>query len=450
MTEYKQLWDNCLGEIETTVSKANFSTWFKETQIVKNDSGTIYVGVPNEFVRDWLLNKFNKLILKTLVGFMPEARGIEFIISKNSHKKDEAEADIAKSFVTRELPLADLYINKEDNLNPRYIFESFIVGPFNELAHAASQAIVKNPGRSYNPLFIYGDTGLGKTHLIQAVGNAIKHKFQDKKVHYITLEKFASDLINSFQNNKAQQFKEKYRKYDVLIIDDIQFVGKMEKTQEELFHTFNFLFENNKQIIFSSDKHPNFIPGLEDRLRSRFHQGMIIDISQPEYESRSAILKTKIRQMGDIPINDDVVDYLASMIQGNIRELEGNLNIVICHTQLKNRALSLNEVKTLVKNGIKPKKNISIKEVAKAISEYYNLDEGLIYEKTRRKEIVRARQLIMYILREDFNVSYPLIGQKLGGKDHTTVIHSCEKVKNDLKRDMSLVTEIDELRLLFK
>lgn len=450
MTEYKQLWDNCLSEIEVTVSKANFSTWFKDTQIVKNDSGTVYVGVPNEFVKDWLINKFNKLILKTLVGFSPEIRGVEYVISKNSQKKEDTDVDIAKSFITRELPLADLYINKEDNLNPRYIFESFIVGPFNELAYAASQSIVKNPGRSYNPLFIYGDTGLGKTHLIQAMGNAIKTKFTDKKVHYITLEKFATDLIHSFQNNKASMFKEKYRKYDVLIIDDIQFVGKMEKTQEELFHTFNYMFENNKQIIFSSDKHPNFIPGLEDRLRSRFSQGMIIDILQPEYESRSAILRQKIKQLGNVDLNDEVIDFLAMNIQGNIRELEGNLNVVLCHIQLKNRPLTINEVKGLIKNGVKPKKNISIREVAKAISDHYNLEEQLIYEKTRRKEIVRARQLIMYILREDFNVSYPLIGQKLGGKDHTTVIHSCEKIKNDLKNSPELVSEIEELRLLFK
>ncbi len=450
MTEYKQLWDACLGDIELNVSKANFSTWFKDTSIIKYEFGTIYVGVPNEFVKDWLLNKFNKLILKTLVDHSPEIRAVEYTITKHSQKKEGTDTDIAKTFINKELPLSDLYINKEDNLNPRYVFESFIVGPFNELAHAAAQSIIRNPGRSYNPLYIYGDTGLGKTHLIQAIGNAIKQKFPEKKVNYITLEKFATDLINSFQNNKAAQFKEKYRKYDVLIIDDIQFVGKMEKTQEELFHMFNFMFENNKQIVFSSDKHPNFIPGLEDRLRSRFNQGMIIDVLQPEYESRMAILKAKIAQIGDIPITDEIIEYLATTIQGNVRELEGNLNVVICHIQLKNRPLSLNEVKGLIKNSIKPKKNISIKEVAKVISDYYNLEESLIYEKTRRKEIVRARQLIMYILREDFNVSYPLIGQKLGGKDHTTVIHSCEKVKNDLKNNVGLSQEIEELRLLFK
>jgi chromosomal replication initiator protein len=444
----EQLWKNCLVEIEAGLSKANFSTWFKNTSILKEDTGIIYIGVPNEFVRDWLKNKYHKLITKTIADAYENMRAVEYTITKVEPEKRELPAT-NESFVNKELPLKDLYINQEDNLNPRYHFDSFIVGSFNELAYAASQAIIESPGTKYNPFFIYGGTGLGKTHMIQAVGNSIKTKYPNKKVHYMTLEKFATDFINSLQNNKANTFKEKYRKYDLLIIDDIQFIGKMEKIQEELFHTFNTFHESNKQIIFSSDKHPNYIPELADRLKSRFAAGMIVDIVEPEYESRLAILKVKLREQG-VDLDKEVVEYIASTIQGNIRELEGSLNTIVCQYKLKNRPLPLSEVKNLLKNSIKPKKNMAIKDVVKIVSEHYKLEESSIYEKTRRKEIVRARQVVMYLLREDFDVSYPLIGQKIGGKDHTTVIHSCLKIKNDLKTDPQLTQELEQIRVMFK
>ncbi len=451
MLDTREIWNSCLQEIETNVSKANFSTWFKNTHISKEDSGTVYVGVPNEFVREWLITKYQKLILKVLMNYSENVRGVEFTITKfdRDRTRDESPVHILPS---RELPLKDLYINKDDNLNPRYTFDTFIVGSFNELAYAAGQAIINKPGALYNPFFIYGSTGLGKTHLIQATGNAIKEKYPDKKVHYITLEKFANDYINSLQGNSKSnpfQFKEKYRKYDCIVIDDIQFIGKMEKTQEELFHLFNTFYDQNKQIIFSSDKHPNFIPGLEDRLKSRFAAGMIVDVGDPDYESRVAILKAKSRQLG-IEITDEVVSFIATSIQGNIRELEGVLNTIIVQTQLKQKPLSINEIKNLIKNSVKPKKNVSVKDIVKIITDFYNLEETTVYEKTRRKEIVKARQVIMYILREDFNVSYPLIGQKLGGKDHTTVIHSHLKIRNDLKVDQTLVDEVEQIRILFK
>ncbi len=447
----KQLWENCLAEIETGMSKANFSTWFKNTSIVKENAGIIYIGVPNEFVRDWLQNKYHKLITKTIADAYENMRAVEYMISKVENKKQEILTPTETEFYAnnKELPLKDLYINPDDNLNPRYHFNSFIVGGFNELAYAASQAIVENPGTKYNPFFIYGGTGLGKTHLIQAIGNTIKEKYPSKKVHYITLEKFATDFVNSLQGNKANSFKEKYRKYDLLIIDDIQFIGKMEKIQEELFHTFNTFYENNKQIVFSSDKHPNYIPELADRLKSRFAAGMIVDVSEPEYESRLAILKVKLREQ-NVVLDPEIVEYTASAVEGNIRELEGSLNVIVCQYHLKNRSLTLAEVKSLLKNNMKPKKNIAIKDVVKMVSEHYQLDESSIYEKTRKKEIVRARQVVMYLLREDFNVSYPLIGQKLGGKDHTTVIHSCLKIKTDLKNDPQLLQELEQIRIMFK
>ena len=446
MIDNKQLWDSCLAEIEQTTSKANFITWFKNTHLQKQDHGIAYIGVPNEFVRDWLQNKYEKVILRTLMNYSNAIRGIKLTISKTPPKNKTLHQNNIQVF--NELPLSQNSINQDTSLNPRYTFSNFIVGSFNELAFAASQAIINKPGVSYNPFFVYGPSGLGKTHLIQAIGNEIKDKFPHKTVKYISLERFAIDYVNALRNNKPNEFKQKYRKYDVLIMDDIQFISNKEKTQEELFHLFNNLYETNKQIIFSSDKHPNYIPGLEDRLKTRFSSGMIVDVTEPDFESRVAIIKSKASQAG-IEITDDIVEFLASSISNSVRELEGSLNSVICQIQLKNRPISINEAKNLVKNNIKPKKNISIPEVVKLVSDFYNIDEQSIYEKTRRKEIVKARQMVMYLLREDFNVSYPLIGQKLGGKDHTTVIHSCTKIKNELKNDTELTGDLEQLRAMF-
>lgn len=446
----KELWNKCLDEIEMNISKANFTTWFKNTSILKEDGGIVEIGVPNEFVKDWLYNKFHKLILKTLIGNNENIRGVEYVINKQEIKNNSSENEIPhKINLNKELPLNDLYINKEDNLNPKYTFNSFIVGPFNELAYAVAQAIIQDPGKNYNPFFVYGGTGLGKTHMIQAIGNTIKIKYPEKRVYYVSLEKFAIDYINSIQNKNPNAFKEKYRKYDVFIMDDIQFISKMDKTQEELFHLFNTLYENNKQIIFSSDKHPNFIQGLEERLQSRFASGMTVQIIEPDYESRIAIIKAKFESTNNI-IDPEIVNFLAESLDSNIRELEGSLNAVICQSQLKNKPLTITDVKNLIRNNIKPKKNVAITDIVKVIADHYGLSDSVIYDKTRRKEIVRARQVAMYILREDFNISYPLIGQKLGDRDHTTVIHSHLKIKDDLKTDPSLLQEIEKIRIMLK
>ncbi len=447
MIDNKQLWESSLMEIELDVSKANFATWFTNTYIYKQEGGIVYLSVSSEFVKDWLFSKYHKLIIKALRNYGENIRSLEYIISKEKkEEEDKNKSNEKQNFINNELPLNHLYINKDDNLNPRYTFDSFIIGSFNELAHAAAQAIIKNPGTSYNPLFIYGGTGLGKTHLIQAIGNEIKKNDQSKKIYYVTSEKFAIDYINSVQLNKVNNFKEKYRKYDVFIMDDTQFLSNKEKTQEELFHLFNTLYDKNKQIIFSSDQHPTYIPHLEDRLKSRFSAGMIVDVQHPEYESRLAIIRSKINNFN---ISDEVTEYIASSTQGNIRELEGLLNLIICQSQLKNRCVTTNEIKSIIKNNNKQKKSISIKDVVKIVADFYEIDEQIIYEKTRRKEVVRPRQIIMYILRKDFSISYPLIGQKLGGRDHTTVIHSCEKIKNDLKKDSLLNQEIDQIRSIF-
>lgn len=448
--DIKQLWENTLVDIELNISKANFSTWFKNTSIQKFESGVVYLGVPNQFVRDWLITKYHKSILKTLRSFSSEVRGLEYVISKD-YKEPRGTKEVGiKHFspsASGELPLEDFYINKSDNLNPRYTFDTFVVGPFNQLAHAAAQVITQKPGIVYNPLFIYGSTGHGKTHLIQAVGNQLKKTSPTKKILYVTSERFAVDYLNSVQEGKANTFKEKYRQYDVLIMDDIQFFSDKEKSQEELFHLFNTLYDNNKQIIFSSDKHPNYIPGLEERLKSRFNAGMIADIPEPDHESRAAILKTKAAQ-NNFPIPDDIVECIAREVQGNIRELEGVLNSVMFQSQVKGRIPNQTEIRGIIKNSSKPKKSVSAKDVIKKIADFYEINEQSIYEKTRKKEIVKPRQLVMYILREDFGVSYPSIGEKLGGRDHTTVIHSCEKIKKDLKLDNVLVGELDQIRAL--
>lgn len=448
MLDYKTLWHNALVEIELEVSRANFGTWFRNTKIVKEDGGVVHLGVPNAFVKDWLFKKYHKSILRSLRNLFPETRAVEYVITKLESEGDNPKpANSQAALVSPQLNLTELYTNREDNLNPRYIFESFIVGPFNELAHAATQAVIKNPGQSYNPLFIYGGTGLGKTHLIQSVGNYIKKHYPHKKAFYITSEQFTVDYVNAMQNNKGNLFKEKYRRYDLLIIDDVQFFSNKERTQEELFHLFNHFHDNGKQIIFSSDKAPKQIPDIEERLRSRFEGGMMVDISKPEYESRLAILRTKSGQL-QFNLPPETLEYIAEVIQDNIRELEGCLNTIICQTQLKNRHLNLTEVKTLIKNNLKPKKMSSIQDVANIVSNFYHITEKNLYEKTRKKEVVKPRQVMMYLLREDFNTSYPYIGQKLGGRDHTTVIHAYEKVKKEVQTNESLKREIEQLRNL--
>lgn len=439
------VWDTCLKEIESQISKAHLITWFKETHFIRDDEGTIFIGVPNDFVRDWMIQKYQKIILRSLMNIIEHARAVEFVV--DPAKQKDGEQKVMGSGQT--LPLGEVYINRDDNLNPRYTFDRFVVGPFNELAYAAAQALIKRPTQAYNPLFIYGGSGLGKTHLIQGIGNEMKHLFPEKKVLYISSEKFMNDYINSVQHNKSMAFRDRYRKIDVLIIDDVQFISGKDKTQEELFHLFNTLYEQQKNIIFSSDKHPNHILGLEDRLKTRFGAGMIIDIQEPDLESRMAIIREKIQQQ-HILIDDDAAQYLAQTITSNIREIEGSLNTIAVQNELRQRPITITEVRQLVKNTIKPKKNISVDTVVKIVSDYYNLDNAVIYEKTRRKEIVRARQMIMYVLREDFNESYPSIGMKLGGKDHTTVIHSYEKIKSELGTNPLLIKELEDIRILFK
>lgn len=443
-TDTKSLWEQVLVEIELSVSKATFNTWFKDTHICRQESGTIYVGVPNEFVKTWLAEKYHKTILKILRDKSEQIRGVEYEISKEKPKKPVTQQPEVEDS-PEQLPFEKTDVDKSSNLNPRYIFDTFVVGSFNELAHAAGQAVISKPGIAYNPLFVYGKTGNGKTHLIQAVGNYFKDNYSQCRVYYVTSEKFAIDYVNSVQNNNVNRFKEKYRKYDVLVMDDVQFLSNKEKTQEELFHLFNTLYDNNKQIIFSSDMHPNHLKNMEDRLKSRFNAGMIVDISPPDFESRMAILKTKSQKRG-VSLSEQIIEYLADSISSNIRELEGALNAIAVQSRVKDEELNLSDVKKLIRNNVKSKKSVPMEDVVKIVSDYYNIDMESIYKKTRKRDIVKPRQIIMYILREDYSIAYPTIGEKIGGRDHTTVIHSYEKIKSNLETDSELAQDINQIR----
>ncbi len=443
----RELWQNALVQIELGTSEASFRTWFRNTDITSREVGVVHVAVPSKIVKEWLMEKHHKLILKTLRGLDGSIRTVEYVIHRSVNPGPERKPVKAAVPENTSLDLQSLYIDKRDNLNPRYTFETFVVGPFNQLAHAAAKAVLERPGLTYNPLFIYGSTGHGKTHLIQAVGNYFKKTHANKKVLYVTSERFAVDYINAVRAGRANSFKDQYRQYDVLIMDDVQFIANTEKTQEELFHLFNALHDNNKQIVFSSDKHPSLLPGFEDRIKGRFAAGMIAEIPEPDVESRIAIIRAKLEQHG-FSIPDDVIQYIAENVRGNIRELEGVLNMIVCKSQLKGKAISHTDVRSLIKHNIKPNRGISVDEVVRRISQYYEIAEKSIYEKTRKKEVVKPRQIIMYILREEFGVSYPSIGEKLGGRDHTTVIHSCEKIKEEIKTNNSLEQELDHIRTL--
>ena len=442
----RELWEYVLTQVELSISAANFNTWFRNSFIVKIDEGgVIYIGVPSQFFKDWYLKKFHTLLLKIARDVSYEFRNIEYLIVKDDRRKVLKETKSSRGVL--ELPLNEFYINKSDNLNPRYTFDTFVIGSFNNLAYAAAQAVLERPGITYNPLFIYGDTGRGKTHLIQAIGNQFKKQYLGRKVFYLTSEKFTVDYTDSVQAGTANRFKDKYRQFDLLIMDDVQFLSKKLKTEEELFHLFNALHDTNKQIIFSSDRSPAAIPDIAERLKGRLASGMTIDIGEPDPESRIAIVRKKAALHG-VMLSDEVVEYVATSMSGSIRELEGMVNSIICHAQVKGFAPDIAEVRQSLRSFTRPQKNISVKNVVDKVAEYYGIDEGSIYEKTRRREVVRPRQVIMYILREDFSISYPTIGTKLGGRDHTTVIHSCEKIKREVIVDNELAKEIQTIRTL--
>jgi len=439
----EELWQTVLGQIQLNISQANFATWFKNTEITSQKDGEIIVLVPNSFAKEWLENKYNKPILKILHNLNKEIKEIKYTVGKTKLKiLKKAPVVLPGTDQIDQMEFQQFKINKETNLNPRYTFDSYIVGPFNELPHAAAIAVSKKPGAVYNPLFIYGGVGLGKTHILQAVGNEVIKTSKKSKVKYVSSEKFTSEVVSSIRNRTMDSFKSKYREVDVLIIDDIQFLAGKEKTQEEFFHIFNVLYENNKQIILSSDRPPKAISSLAERLRSRFEGGMIADISSPDLETRIAILKTKAQEK-KIEFSDEIYQYIASVIQRNIRELEGALNRLVIYEKLNNQKPDVEITKTLFKNLLSsPLKIITPRKVIQMVAEFYDLKEKDLLTSSRKKEIVRPRQIAMFLLREELKNSFPFIGRKFNGKDHTTAIHSYKKILNELKKNKKLEEEI--------
>jgi len=436
----EELWKAVLAQIQLNISQANFATWFKNTQILAQKDNKAIISVPNSFVKEWLENKYNKTILKILHNLNEGIKEVDFSVGRSGIKVFRKIS--TQAIETDQLEFQEFKINKETGLNPRYTFSSFVVGPFNELPYAAASAVAKNPGFVYNPLFVYGGVGLGKTHLLQAIGNEIIKNSPKKKIRYVSSEKFVSEVVKSIQNHEMDSFKSKYRNFDVLIIDDIQFIAGKEKTQEEFFHVFNVLYENNKQIILSSDRPPKAIQSLTERLRSRFEGGMIADISMPDFETRMAILKTKAQEK-KINFPDEIYQYIATAVQKNIRELEGALNRLIVSQNLTNAAPTVETAKNLFKNLVSsPTKIITPKKIIEAVAEFYDLRGKDILTASRKKEIVRPRQIAMYLLREELNSSFPFIGRKFNGKDHTTAIHSYKKICEEIKKDKKFEEEI--------
>ncbi len=448
------MWRAALGEIELQISKANFKTWLQNTSLVDKKDGVVTVVVPNSFTKEWLENKYHKFILKSLRNLESDIKDVNYQISQNWAKDDQKNKKTVKELpeaLKKQLEFQELNIDVETGLNPRYTFENFIVGSFNELAHASAIAVTKNLGKRYNPLFIYGGTGLGKTHLIQAIGNTIKKDIPRKKIKYVTTERFTSEVVTTLRAgnlrpNDMDEFKRRWREFDLLIIDDIQFLSGKEKTQEELFHTFNVLSEAGKQVVFSSDRHPKSIQNLEERLRSRFEGGMVADISHPDLETRIAILKTKALER-NFQTTDDVFEYVAENIKKNVRELEGALNRIIISSHQTRKELVLDDVKKILNSIFNtPKKATTFKHIIKSVAEFYDISEKELMDRSRKKEIVKPRQVAMFLLREELKNSFPSIGTKIGGRDHTTAIHAYEKIKKEIELDQNLSSEINLIK----
>ncbi len=440
----EELWQTALGEIELSISKANFITWFKNTAILSNDNGKLVIGVPNGFSKEWLENKYRVYIIKALQNYQKDIREISCVIynpATLSPDKPKSVDAIKTPYNSQTDPINSPSFSKNAsckpysvNLNPRYLFENFIVGENNELAKAACYAVSQNLGKSYNPLFIYGNVGLGKTHLLQSIGNEVLKNDPNKKIVYVTLEKFANDLVESIKSGKVGEFKANFQEVDVLIIDDIQFLSGKEKTQNEFFHIFNALYQLNKQIVLSSDRPPKAISTIEDRLRSRFEGGMIADIGRPDLETRVAILKEKSTERG-LPINDEVAKFISENIKNNIRELEGALNKIIACCELERKEPTLDFAKKTLGSMISSGKKAGVnhQNIMELVSEFYNIKPDELLSKGRKQEVAWARQVAMFLMRSELGLSYPSIGDKLGGRDHTTALHAFEKINKELE-----------------
>ena len=443
------LWQSVLGEIELSVSHANFTTWFKNTELVDQTEDSITIAVPNIFAKRQFEVKFNDQIKSVLKNNGVTPARVTYIV-QTSGKKTVSRETTATPVVSSEVqeliaPRPRSQQVATNGLNPRYTFSNFIVGSSNDLAYTACQAVAANPGTKYNPLFLYGGVGLGKTHLMQAVGNEIAKNQPDAQILYISSETFVKEFLESIRFKK-KGFSDKYRNVDVLIVDDMQFIAGKEKTQEEFFHTFNALHQTNKQIIISSDKPPKSIPTLTERLRSRFEWGMSIDVQMPDFETRCAILETKASLSG-IELGRDTVEYLANNIKTNIRELEGALNQLLAYAEMRGVTPDITTAEGLIGNVRHSRpQHVTAKQIIDKTARHFQIDHKEICSSKRDKHIVVPRQIAMYLLRSELHLSFPKIAGELGRKDHTTAIHSVEKIEKAIKLDFLIREQVAEIR----
>lgn len=458
----EELWQTVLGELELSISKASFTTWFKSTSIIDLSEEGVVIGVPNIFAKEWLEKKYRKNILESIRKYFPKINSLSCNIGSAEEHKDAIEKSKSlDSVVIKKNTPANIKQSQPQqiprrsysfpsNLNSRYSFGSFVVGGNNELAFAACQSIAQNPGENYNPLFIYGGVGLGKTHLLQSTGSLALEINPKLRVRYLSMERFANELVDAIQKSKAKEFKNNYIDLDVLILDDIQFLSGKEKTQEEFFHVFESLYQHGKQIILSSDRAPKSIPTLEDRLRSRFEGGMMADVNKPDLETRIAIIQSKLTEK-QFEMPEDIVQYLAQNIHHNVRELEGSLNKIIVTYQLRNQKPIIAEIKEMTKDiiSVNRQKELTPQKILQSVSDFYEVKEEEITSRCRKKKIVKPRQIVIYLLRNEIELSFPEIGRLVGGRDHSTAIYAFEKMKNEIEKNELLRDQLKFIREKF-
>jgi chromosomal replication initiator protein len=440
--DLEQMWQSTLGEMEVQLTKAHFATWLKNSRPIEKKDDTLFVALQSNFAKTWVEEKYQKNIIGIVRNMDASVKKIEFVVGNKNIASNKAFSDLKEPQSNAGTELDFNKTDPETGLNPKYTLASFVVGPSNELAFAAAAAITEEPGKKYNPFFIYGGVGLGKTHLIQAIGNELVTKFKGKiKPKYVSSEQFTRDIVWGLRNDRIESVKKKYRDVDVLIIDDIQFIGGKEKTEEEFFHTFNALYEANKQIIISSDRPPQSLPTLQERLRSRFEGGLIADVSYPEYEMRVAIIRSKLQEMNR-QLSDQVIDLIAKKLRKNIRELEGVLKKIIFYEERKQTEISVKMAEEIIEKATQNlSKRVNDSQILKAVAEFFSITVEDLVSHNRRKEVVEPRQIAIYLLRDISDLSYPYIGEKLG-RDHTTAIHSYEKINHEINRNPALNQKI--------
>lgn len=441
----ESVWDKATKIIQEKVSKQNFDTWIKPIKIVSMEDKCVQLSVPNKFFKDWLMDNYLSMIKNTLHSVIGISVDIDFRLSKDKEKKPEVAALPFEQGKNQAAP-APQRSKYFSFLNSNYTFDRFVVGPSNQFAHAASIAVGKQPAKNYNPLFIYGGSGLGKTHLLNAIGLMTIDAHPDLNVMYVSAESFMNEMINSIRYDRMQKFREKYRNIGCLLIDDIQFLAGKDRTQEEFFHTFNTLHDSGKQIVVTSDKFPKDIPNLEGRLRSRFEWGLIADIQPPEIETKIAIIEKKMHE-GKMELSPSVTHYIASHVESNIRELEGFLIRISAYSSLTNREIDLDLVKEVLKTLVKHnnKEDVSIEEILKVVAGKMNVKISDMKAHNKNKNLVLARQISMYLARKLTNFSYPDIGQKIGGRDHSTVIYANNKILKNMESDVSFKKTVQDI-----